>query len=180
MELTTTARHFKASPGLIEHIEARMRKIKRYFENIITVDVIMSKEKTRNIAEVNLRVQGHVFTALEESENMYVSIDRCEKDLERQIKKYRGKLHASHQNHKKGSGRQYPREFVINAESVESENGIEMIEEAVYNLENMNVEEAIKAMKIQEKEFFFFDNSESGKPSFVYRRSDGNYGVIKL
>ncbi|MDZ7860874.1 MAG: ribosome-associated translation inhibitor RaiA [Candidatus Krumholzibacteriota bacterium] len=180
MELTTTSRHFKASPELIEHIEVKMRKLKRYFENILNVDVIMSVEKVRHIAEVNLHVQGHNFTAIEESDNMFFSIDKCEKDLERQIKKYRGKLQSRYQNHKRSKREQYPREYIISAGSVESENGVEMIEEAAYDLENMNVEEAIKAMKKQEKEFFFFDNTESGNPSFVYRRSDGNYGVIKL
>jgi putative sigma-54 modulation protein len=180
MKLTTTARHFKASPELIEHIEGRMRKLKRYFDNILNVDVIMSLEKTRNIAEINIHVQGHSFTAVEESDNMYTSIDMCGKDMEKQIKKYIGKLHSSHQNHKRVSNKHYPREFVISAESIESESGIEMTEEAAYNLVNMSVEEAIEAMKTQKKGFFFFENSESDSPGFVYRRSDGDYGVIKL
>jgi hypothetical protein len=55
-----------------------------------------------------------------------------------------------------------------------------MTEEAAYNLVNMSVEEAIEAMKTQKKGFFFFENSESDSPGFVYRRSDGDYGVIKL
>lgn len=180
MNLTTTARHFKASPELIEHIEEKMIKLKRYFENILDIDVIMSVEKVRHIAEVNLHVQGHLFTAVEEADNMYTSIDKCAKDLERQIKKYKGKLKSNHQNHKRQLKNNFPREFVINAHSVESEEGIEMIEEAAYDLESLNVEEAIKAMKKEKKEFFLFNNSDSGKLSFVYRRTDGNYGVIKL
>jgi len=159
MKLTTTARHFKASAELIEHIETKMMKLKRYFDNIMYVDVIMSQEKMRNIAEVKLHVQGHMFTAVEESDNMYVSIDMCGKDMEKQIKKYMGKLHVRHQNRKRDPQKSYQREFIITADSVENDNGIKMTEEAVYDLENMNVEEAIEAMKTQKNEFFFFENT---------------------
>lgn len=180
MNLTTTARHFKASPELVEHIEMKMIKLKRYFEQILDIDVIMSVEKSRHIAEANLHVHGHHFSAVEEADNMYTSIDKCAKDLERQIKKYKGKLKSNHQNHKRALKNNIPSEYVISAASVESEEGIEMVEEAIEDLEIMNVEEAIKAMAKQEREFFLFNNSETGKLSFVYRRSDGNYGVIKV
>ena len=181
MNITTTARHFKASPELVDHIRRKMSKLKRYFDNILNIDVIMSIEKIRNIAEVNLQVQGHIFSSTEESEDMYLSIDMCAKDLERQIKKYKGKLHANHQNHRKNVKRElYPREFIIKAESVESENGIEMGEAAAYNLSDMTVREAIKAMETQKKEYLLFNNIDTEELSFVYSRADGNYGVIRL
>ncbi|MBD3180104.1 MAG: ribosome-associated translation inhibitor RaiA [Candidatus Latescibacteria bacterium] len=180
MNITTTARHFKASPELIQHIRRRMEKLKRYFDNILNIDVTMSIEKIRNIAEVNLQVQGHFFSSAEESEDMYLTIDMCAKDLERQIKKYKGKLHSNHQNHKNSKRMLYPREFIIDAESVESENGIEMGEAAAYNLSDMTVREAIKAMEKQEKEYLLFNNIDTEALSFVYRRADGNYGVIRL
>jgi len=180
MNITTTARHFKASPELINHIRRRMEKLKRYFDNILNIDVIMSIEKIRNIAEVNLHVQGHLFTSTEESEDMYQSIDMCAKDLERQIKKHKGKLQANHQNHKSVKRDFYPREFIISADKVESENGIEMGEAAAYNLSDMTVREAIKAMEKQEKEYLLFTNVDTDELSFVYRRADGNYGVIRV
>jgi hypothetical protein len=73
-----------------------------------------------------------------------------------------------------------PSEFVINADSVESEEGIEMVEAAIEDLELMSVEEAIKAMEKQKREFFLFNSSETGTLSFVYRRTDGNYAVIRV
>ena len=79
MKLTTTARHFEASPELLEHTEKRLGKLKRFFDQILHVDVIMSVEKVRNIAEINVHVNGHDFTAQEESKDMKLSIDKAAK-----------------------------------------------------------------------------------------------------
>ncbi|HSG27084.1 MAG TPA: ribosome-associated translation inhibitor RaiA, partial [Candidatus Krumholzibacterium sp.] len=100
MNLTTTARHFEADPDLLEHIEERCLRLKRYFDHILNVDVIMSVEKFRHIAEVNVHVNGHDFNAKEESEDMFTSIDNSAKSLERQMKKFKAKLKSSHQKTK--------------------------------------------------------------------------------
>ena len=64
MKLTTTARHFDSTPDLIEYIDNRMRKLKRFWDNILNVDVIMSVEKFRHIAEVKVHVNGHDFAEI--------------------------------------------------------------------------------------------------------------------
>ena len=66
MKLTTTARHFDASPELVEYTERKLVKLKRFFDHILTVDVIMTVEKFRHIAEMNVHVNGHDFSAKEE------------------------------------------------------------------------------------------------------------------
>ena len=115
MKLTTTARHFEASPGLIEYAETKLHKLKRYFDHIINVHIIMSVEKFRHIAEVNVHVNGHDFSAKEESEDMRTSIDRTAKDLERQIKKFKGKIISNHHRVKRAEP---PREAIVKSESV--------------------------------------------------------------
>ena len=96
MKLTTTARHFEASPELLEHTEKRLGRLKRFFDQILHVDVIMSVEKVRNIAEINVHVNGHDFTAQEESKDMKLSVDKAAKSLERQMKKFKGKIISNH------------------------------------------------------------------------------------
>jgi putative sigma-54 modulation protein len=178
MIITTTARHFEASPELVEHIEDRLRRLKRYFDQIINVDVIMDVQKFRHIAEVNVHVNGHDFSAKEESDDMYGSIDLSAKSLERQIKKFKEKLIDNHHHPKKNGLKPISAEKVIKAESVGSEGGIDILDNVSHEVSNLSIEEAIIAMKDQEKDFLLFNNAESGKLNFVYRRSDGHFGVI--
>ncbi len=178
MKLTTTARHFEASPELNEHIDERMRRLKRYFDQILNVNVIMEVEKFRHIAEVNVHVNGHYFTAKEESEDMYGSIDLAAKSLERQIKKFKGKMINNHHKQKKNARARSSSEMVIKADSVGAESGIDIMEQVTHEVTDLSVEEAITAMKEQEKDFLLFNNTESGKLNLVYRRSDGHFGVI--
>ena len=178
MNITTTARHFEASPELIEHIEERIGRLKRYFDHILNVDVIMDVQKFRHLAEVKVHVNGHDFTAREESEDMYGSIDLTAKSLERQIKKFKGKMIDHHHHPRKSGIKAIPAERIIKAESIGSEGGIDVLEQITHEISHLSVEEAIIAMVDQKRDFLLFNNAESGKLNFVYKRSDGHYGVI--
>jgi putative sigma-54 modulation protein len=178
MKISTTARHFEANPELIEYIEERVGKLKRYFDHILNVAVIMSVEKFRHIAEINVHVNGHDFTAKEESEDMYSSVDLSTKSLERQIKKFKGKLINNHHNPRRSNRSGTPAEMVVKAESVGSERGIDILDQVPHEIVELSVEEAIVKMNDQNKDFLLFNNTESGKLNFVYKRSDGHYGVI--
>ena len=178
MKITTTARHFEASPELIEHIDERIGRLKRYFDHILNVHVIMDVQKFRHIAEVNVHVNGHDFTAREESEDMYGSIDLSAKSLERQIKKFKGKIINNHHHPRKNGIKPVSAERIIKAESVGSEDGIDVMDQVQHEISDLSVEEAIISMVDKEKDFLLFNNTESGKLNFVYKRSDGHYGVI--
>jgi putative sigma-54 modulation protein len=178
MKITTTARHFESSPELIEHIEERIGRLKRYFDQILNVDVIMDVQKFRHIVEVNVHVNGHNFTAKEESEDMYSSIDLAEKSLERQVKKFKGKIIDNHHNPRRNGKPSASAEMIIKAESVGSESGIDVLDQVPHEISHLSVEEAIISMTDQKKDFLLFNNTESGKLNFVYKRSDGHFGVI--
>jgi putative sigma-54 modulation protein len=178
MNITTTARHFEASPELIEHIDERIGRLKRYFDHILNVHVIMDVQKFRHIAEVNVHVNGHDFTAKEESEDMYGSIDLSAKSLERQIKKFKGKIIDNHHHPRKNGIKPVSAERIIKAESVGSEDGIDVMDQIPHEILYLSVEEAIISMVDREKDFLLFNNTESSKLNFVYKRSDGHYGVI--
>jgi putative sigma-54 modulation protein len=142
------------------------------------VDLIMSIEKFRHIAEVNVHVNGHDFAAKEESDDMYSSIDKSTKDLERQMKKIKGKRILNTHKHRKGAAKVAARETVIGSGSVGSATGLEIIEDISHQISELTVEEAIVAMEDGERNFMLFNNKESGTLNLVYRRADGNYGLI--
>ena len=178
MNLTTTARHFETDSQLMEHIEERVLRLKRYFDQILNVDVIIAVEKFRHLAEINVHVNGHNFNAKEESGDMMTSIDKATKSLERQIKKFKERLKVSHQKTKRIENNLMPQELVIKAESVGSESGIEIMDPISHEIYELSIEEATMSLEKGEKDFFLFKDSKTGRISFIYKRSDGDYGVI--
>ena len=178
MKLTTTARHFEASPELLDHTEKRLIKLKRFFDHILHVDVIMSVENFRNIAEINVHVNGHDFTSKEESKDMILSIDRAAKNLERQMKKFKGKIISNHHKPRPGGIVEIPEETVIDSGSV-GKKGLEVLENVPREVPAISIEEAIIRMEDDEEHFLLFNDRNSGKLNLVYRRPDGHYGVIK-
>jgi len=179
MKLTTTARHFEATPDLIEYAETRLRRLKRFFDQIMHVETIMTIEKFRHIAEVKVHVNGHDFNATEESDDMRTSIDRAEKDLEKQVKKFKGKLILNSHKHRKGAMKAETREKIIGSGSVGAVAGLEIVEELPRDVNELTVEEAIVLMEEAQHGFFLFNNRETGLLNLVYRRPDGNYGLIE-
>jgi len=179
MKLTTTARHFESTPELIAFTETRMRKLKRFWDQIINVDVIMSVEKFRHIAEAKVHVNGHDFSAKEESDDMYNSIEKAAKNLEKQMKKFKGKLVVNAHKHRKGALKAQTRERIVGSASIGAVTGLEFIEELPRDIHEFTVEEAIIIMEDEGHNFMLFNDKESGKLSFVYKRPDGNYGLIE-
>jgi putative sigma-54 modulation protein len=179
MELKTTARHFEATPELMTFTDNRMRKLKRFWDQILHVDVIMSVEKFRHIAEVKVHVNGHDFAAKEESDDMYSSIDKAGRNLEKQMKKFKGKLVINAHKHRKGALKSETPEKVIHSGSVGTIAGLDVVEEVPRDIHEYTVEEAIVVMEEEGQNFLLFNAKESGKLSLVYKRPDGNYGLLE-
>lgn len=94
MRLNITARHFNLSDRLKQYTEKEVRRLKRYYDGILDCDVILDWEKQAQVAEIVLHVYGTKLTVREKSEDMYKSINLAVDKLERQLKRYKGKLHA--------------------------------------------------------------------------------------
>ena len=92
MRMNITARHFKLSDELRDYTEKAVQRLKKYYEPIIDVDIVLSWEKRDRIAEINISVYGTILTAHERSEDMRKSIDSAVVKLERQIKKYKTRI----------------------------------------------------------------------------------------
>jgi len=96
MNIEITARHFDLTPELKEHVEKEVAGLTRYFENIISYEVILDVEKYRQSAEIKVRVYKDIMTAKADSDDMYVSIEKAIDKVKAQLKKYKGKLKEKH------------------------------------------------------------------------------------
>jgi putative sigma-54 modulation protein len=92
MNIEITARHFDLTPELRQHVEREIGGLRRYFDNIISSEVILDVEKYRQYAEIKTKVYNAVITGTADSDDMYASIEMAIDKVKKQLKKHKGKL----------------------------------------------------------------------------------------
>ncbi|BCR05487.1 ribosomal subunit interface protein [Desulfuromonas versatilis] len=177
MQIDVTFRHMETSEPLRAYADEKLARVKKYIDEPIDVQVVLSVEKKiRHKAVVTMNAKGIGIKASEETNDMYAAIDAVLDKIERQLKRYKEKI----KNHKPEAGRgREIRKTVFAAESVE-EGAVEpvIIRSNSFQVKPMAVEEAVMQMDLLEKEFLVFTDSATEEINVVYRRKDGNYGVI--
>lgn len=190
MDLTIKSRNGKVSERQRGHIEAKMQKLVRYMDGITSATVELHTQQQRSAGEIH-RVQvtlvgehGVFLRAEEEASDLFVAVDEVEEVLERQIKRYKEKYW------RKGRGRRSERGPVMEPESepttaapeptapVEPPAERAVIRTKQFSLRPIYVEDAIEQMELLGHTFFVFQDAESSRTSVLYRRRDGNYGLI--
>ena len=118
MEIRTTARHFQLTDNLRKYAEDEIKRLEKYYDHIIDTRLTMSVEKSRQIAELAVKVYGTVLTSKAKAFDMYVAVEQVISKMEAQIKKYKAKLRD-----KKGVKKSPPktRTFSVEAEEAGSE-----------------------------------------------------------
>jgi len=94
MNISTTSRHYKLPDALRDYAEGKVQNLKKYFDHIVNARLIFTLEKYRHKVEITLHVNGKDFVGIEESDDMYVSVDRSVEKLERQLKKHKEKIRS--------------------------------------------------------------------------------------
>ncbi|MBU0689351.1 MAG: ribosome-associated translation inhibitor RaiA [Gammaproteobacteria bacterium] len=94
MNLNLTGRHMDITPAIREHVIGKLDKVKRHFDNVIDVNVILSVEKLQQKAEATLNISGKTLFAESEDSNLYVAIDALIDSLDRQVLKHKEKFEA--------------------------------------------------------------------------------------
>ena len=159
------------SDSLKARAEKKLNKLERYFSQEPEVIVRFRQQRGgRNIAEVTMNVSGLMLRAEEDSNDMYLSIDRAVDKLESQIRRYRTKM-----------GKQIREAKPEAAEAVEpvyEEANYDVVRVKRFSVKPMDVEDAITQMELLGHNFFLFLNSETGTMSVLYRRNDGSYGLL--
>jgi putative sigma-54 modulation protein len=134
------------------------------------------EKKIRHKVEVSLTAKGITIKATEETSDMYAAIDGVLDKLDRQLKRYKDKI----KDHKPSRGRERRVEKTIyTAESIdEGHPEPSIIRSDSFQVKPMSVDEAVMQMDLLDKEFLVFTDSLSAEINVVYRRKDGNYGLI--
>ena len=91
MNLNLTGRHLEITPAIREHVISKLDKVKRHFDNVIDVSVILSVDKLQQKAEASLHLSGKTIIAETSDTNLYVAIDALIESLDRQVLKHKEK-----------------------------------------------------------------------------------------
>lgn len=177
MKIELTARNLDISDELRSHVEKKLAKVEKYFEKRIPAQVVLKAEKDRQIAEITLPVDGMVVRGEEATDDIYASVNLAVDKIERQLDKYRARFQR-----RKREGRASVR-TLASAEAVAPAAGDadepRIMRTKRFSMKPMHVDEAILQMNLLGHDFYLFRSSETEQVSAVYRRRDGNYGLIE-
>lgn len=171
MKVIITSKNLHASDHLKDTIEKKFEKLGKYFSNDIAVNVMLSSEKNREKVEATINAKGTIFRAEEVNNDVYNAIDRVVDKLSSQMSRFKTKLQRKHTGQKEFFFEEMP--------DAELEEDSRVVKTKRFSLRPMSVEEAIMQMELVAHEFFVFLNADSGTVNVVYKRNDGNYGILE-
>lgn len=187
MELKIHTRNVDMTPRLQEHVEKKVNKLDRYLPNIqeVRVDLAIERRKQgadQSIAQLTVRnVRGVILRSEDKKQaDIYAALDMALDRMYRQIERYKGK------QKRRGGGRFAEPEAEMEgmeaapvAIAEEDEDKLAIVRRKKVSLVPMSEEEAIDQMELLGHSFFIFYNVETAKIGVLYRREDGNYGVLE-
>lgn len=174
MRVSVIAKNTTATPALKEMVEKKLSKVKRYFDPEVEAKATLSIQKSKQKVEITIPFNGIVLRAEEATEDMYKSIDLVVAKLERQIRKQRTKL-----SRRNNESLRFPQlDEVALSDEVTETNG-EVVKVKKFGVKPMSVEEAVLQMELVGHNFFVYQDSDENKICVVYKRKDGDYGLLE-
>jgi putative sigma-54 modulation protein len=172
-------KNVEVSDAIHDYAERKLGKLAPQLADPTHVELELAVEKNpsiadNHVAEGTIWTKGPVLRAREASSDMKASIDLLVDKLERQVKRYRQKRRHEHERHHERANGVTPA-----AASIPSTEGTMIVKTKQFVLNGMSPEEAVEQLELIGHDFFVFRNDESGEINVVYRRRDGDYGVIE-
>jgi len=174
MQTSVTFKNLDSSENLKSYVCDKLDRFDRFIDTPAIATVVLSIEKFRHIAEINISGGRLNIKGKEETNDMYPAIDMVLDKIEKQIKK------AKEKTRKRRSGSKARTKNIKHEEMVFADNEIEnqvMIKNIEYK--PMDLDEAIMQMELVTYNFLVFTDSKTDKVNVLYRRNDGSYGLIQ-
>ena len=201
VKIIITGKNIELTPSLKEFAEKKMESIKTYVEQLQEIDMILSVDKTKSqgilhTAEVTVWAKGINFRATQSHPDMYAAMDLILNKLQKQISKYKDRLkekpnrrhkhrdyHFKHQvfnvDHPPTLAEAEAEAQAREAAAEAADAGPMVVRSNNFYSKPMFIDEAAEQLKCLQQEFIVFSNAQSGEVNVVYRRNDGNIGLIE-
>ena len=174
MKITISGKNMEITEAMRGRVEKRLYRLQRYFWDDVDVQVRLTQEKgARNIAEITVFIGSTLLRAEETSSDMYASvdkaIDRLVSQLRRHHTKFADRLRAAEQ----------PTAAPEAPEAEPEEESPRLVRVKRFAVKPMSVDDAIEQMELLDHSFFLFVDAETRATCVVYRRNDGNFGLLE-
>lgn len=170
MKTTYTVKKMTLKDSTKKHIETRINKLDKFFDDNATANVMLRLESNRVTAELTIRSGSMVYRAEDTKTDLLEAFDTACGNIVRKIRKQKTKLEKRLRASAFGDEKPEP---------VEEDDGeYQVIRKKQFSVKPLSVQEAILQMEMVGHEFFMFRNEEDGEINVVYRRNDGDYGLI--
>jgi putative sigma-54 modulation protein len=183
MKLIIHGRNIEMTDRLREYVEKKVSRLDRYMSDITEARVELSTESARSaehrkVAQLTLRAKGKLLRAEERTDDIFASIDTMINKMHRQIARYKGKRRD------RGRGRSVeelplPDESYAEYEEEDDELSPRIVRIKRFDMAPMDEEEAVEQMELLSHDFFVFFNISDDGVNVLYRRRDGDYGLIQ-
>ena len=150
----------------------KIDKLGKFFNDDVSCDIVVSTQKDKMIVEVTIRTPDMIYRAEERNDELYTAADGIVESITRQIRKNKTRLLK-----KLRSG--IEKDFSFGNEATEPEAEIKIVKTKSHQVKPMSAEEAVLQMNLLGHSFFVFRNANTNTTDIVYRRNDGNYGLIE-
>ena len=171
MNISITSRKTTVKDSFKEKVEKKLAKFDRFFDEKATAFVTVSNEKDRETVEVTIKANSMIFRAEKTTDDRSDSLDCVIDLLFKQIVKNKSKLVS---RMKEKAFDNLPIE-----EQNEKEESYNIVKHKKFPVRPMTVEEAVLQMNMLDHQFFMFENPETGSINVVYRRNNGDYGLLE-
>jgi len=172
MRIEFVGKNIELTQSLKDVAEKKFQKLDKFIGKDVDAKVVFSAVRNTKAVEVTIFLDKTILRAEEESDDMYTSIDRAVDVLERQVRKYKTKLQNRYQ--KNDSIR------FENIKPMDEADEAKLVKNKRFKVVPMSSDEAILQMELLRHNFFVFQNAKNEAINVVYKRKDGNYGLIEV
>ena len=174
MDVSIFTRNMEMTSHLSEYVDQKVEKLDRYLPSIDEARMDLTVENTRSaahsqVAQLTVRVRGKILRAEERTQDMFASIDAVLDKMYRQIARYKGRRR----------GRFHTGAEELPIEEPVTETAGEIVRVKRFEVLPMTPEEAIEQMELLGHSFYVFLNADEDAFNVVYKRGDGNYGLLQ-
>ena len=174
MEIIIRGDKIEVTKAMKDYIKEKLKRLDKYLENSddTHATILVKIHGHLHIVEVTIPLKNFILRAEESKDDFYAAIDTVTDKLERQIRKNKTRIAAKKNKEVKDFAYDY-------IQSIEEESEEKIVKRKKIEVKPMDEEEAILQMELLGHEFYLYKDIETGEPAVIYKRKDGDYGIIE-
>jgi len=173
MKVIVTGRNLVITDAIKNQVTEKLNKFDKYFKSDVEAHATFTTQKNQHIVEVTIPLKdGAFFRAESKSDDMYASIDSAIDKIAKQMKKHKTKIQKRFHSHDSIKFESIPEDREVNDEA-------SIVKTKRFPVKPMLPEEAVLQMELLGHDFFVFQNGDTEEVNVVYKRKDGDYGLIE-